>query len=129
VPTTLPVLTSGSVFSLTSSFGQEYVTTVAQFENDSEQRWSEKAPLGRVTAIYRNVSSYDLSTMLKFWNSYKGSFVDQALTSFFEVSFSDTSGNTYLWNYCIFENNDFTYTETQPDRFSFELNIRQVRSN
>ena len=112
-----------------SIFGTEYVTGVVRFVNDSEQRWAERAPLARGTLVFTDISSYDLSTLQSFWQSYKGAYVDAALTNVFELAFTDASGNAYDFKNCIFEQNDFKATEMRPGRFSLSLKVRQVRKN
>ncbi len=124
-----PTISSGSVMCYSSSFGTEYVTGVVRFVGSQEQRWAERAPLGRASLIFLDISSYDLSTLQAFWQSYKGAYVDAALTNVFELQFTDASGNSYDWKWVIFESNDFTATETKPGRFSLTLNVRQVRVN
>jgi hypothetical protein len=124
-----PTISSGSVMCYSSSFGTEYLTGIVRFVNDSEQRWAERAPLARATLVFADISSYDLSTLQGFWQSYKGMYVDAALSNVFELSFTDASGNSYDWKYCIFEQNDFTATETKPGCFSLSLKVRQVRKN
>jgi len=125
-----PTLSSGFVFYYSSSFGQEYLSEVVRFVNDSEQRWAERAPLARVTMVFTDISSYDVSVLESFWLSYKGQYVDAALTNVFELQFTDVSGNAYDFKYCIFDQNDFSPTENQkPGRFSLTLKVRQVRKN
>lgn len=124
-----PTFSSGASFYYTSSFGQEFLSRVVKFVNDSEQRWAERAPLARVTMVFTDISSYDLSTLEAFWLSYKGSYIDAAMTNVFELTFTDVSGNSYDWKNCYFMTNDFSPMETKPGRFSITLKVAQARKN
>lgn len=99
-------------------------TEVIQFVNGSERRWRNATKLQAFTLTYTDVNSYDLSTILEFFTTMKGRFVDDSLANTFSLTLG---ANT--WNYCVFDQDDFTEIESKIGRYSFQLKIRQVRKN
>ena len=123
----LPTTSCGSIAKYGSSIGEAFVTGVAKFMNDTEQRWRERAPLGVFTLEYRNVGARDVVVFREFFLAYKGRFVDVALTNVFSITDPSVPGQPY--NYCVFDQDDFTPEETGPGLYSFTLRIYQARKN
>ena len=121
---TLPTLASGSVARYPVTVSKFFPTDVVQFVSDKEQRWANKSSYSEFILAYVDANSYDLNVMLEFYLSKKGSFVDSSLSNTFTMVFD---GVTY--NYCYFVNDELIQTEHKPNRYTFELHIRQARSN
>jgi hypothetical protein len=114
-----PNLKSGQVAMYGTGQTLAYNTGVVQFVNDSEQRWRGMPKLFRGTLSYTDLNGYDLGLLQEFFRSCKGRF-DATWSLAIE-------GQTY--NYLAFDQDDFTYTENLPNRYSCSLKVRQVRPN
>jgi hypothetical protein len=120
----LPTLASGSVARYPVQVTTSAKTGIVRFVNGSEQRWREAQQITSFVLTYTNINAYDTSTMQAFFIARKGRFVDSALTNTFSVTLGSTT-----WNYCMFDQDDFTEIENRPGHYTFTLKITQVRPN
>lgn len=93
-------------------------TGVVQFCDDAEQRWKAQGALAAFTLEFRNIDGYDLANLLEFFRSMKGAF---------DSTWELTLGENSYANLC-FDQDECTWTETKPNRFSLSLRVRQTRS-
>lgn len=112
-----PSLKTGVVGMYPTTLGLSYKTEVVQFVNDTEQRWATWPGLGDFELVFTDVDGYDLSTLLDFFRSTKGQF-DATWTLVM-------NGATY--NNCTFMQDDFTFTEAKPERYSVTFRCRQEK--
>lgn len=112
-----PALRSGAVTMYGGQREMTFGTAVVQFCDDSEQRWRSTGALAGFVLTLRNVDGYDLANVLEFFRSMKGRF---------DSSWDLTLGST-LYSNLTFDDDEITWTETKPDRFSLQLRVRQVR--
>jgi hypothetical protein len=112
-----PALRSGVVGMYPATLGKIYKTEVVQFVNDSEQRWATWPGFGDFELVFTDINGYDLSLLLDFFRSMKGQFDDSWRLII--------NGQTYT--NCCFLQDDFTYTESKPERYSITLKCRQTR--
>jgi hypothetical protein len=111
-----PLLASGAAAMYPTTYGPRYNTEVVQFCNDSEQRWVGRAGLADIELVLTNISGYDLSAVVAFFRSSKGSFDSTWQITLVGVTYTS----------CVFLSDDITWTETQPQFFSLSLKIRQT---
>lgn len=112
-----PALRSGVVGMYPATLGAAFKTEVVRFVNDSEQRWATWPGLGDFELVFTDVNGYDLSTLLDFFRSVKGQF---------DATWTLTM-NGQTWNNCCFLQDDFTFNEVKPERYSVTLKCRQVK--
>ncbi len=112
-----PALRSGAVTMYGGQRETRFGTGVAQFCDDSEQRWKAHGPLAAFTLEFRHIDGYDLANVQEFFRSMKGAF---------DSTWDLTLGATLYANLC-FDQDDFAWTETKPNRFSVSLRVRQAR--
>ena len=120
----LPSLASGAIARYPVNRAVLANTGVIQFVNGNEQRWRQQAKLVAFDFVYTDVNSYDMGVMLDFFLNSKGMFIDAALTNVFSVTIESTT-----YNYCVFDQDDFTETENTTNRYTFKLRIKQVRKS
>jgi hypothetical protein len=113
-----PALRSGAVTMYGLQRETRFGTGVVQFCDDSEQRWKAHGALAAFTLEFRNIGGYDLANILEFFRSMKGAF-----DSTWDLTIDATTNS----NLC-FDQDEITWTETKPDRFSLSLRVRQVRA-
>lgn len=121
-----PAISSGAIamypLRLTDSRG----TTICQFVNGGEQRWRSRAALASFTLSFTNIDGYDLGIVLDFWRQQKGRFVDAALTNTFSLTLP-INGSPQTWDYLVIDQDEFNPVESDPNRFSFTIKLKQVR--
>lgn len=111
-----PALRSGAVTMYGCQRETRYGTGLAQFCDDSEQRWKIHPALASFTLEYRNLDGYDLSAIQEFFRSMKGRF---------DSTWDLTIGGA-LYAHLSFDQDDFTWSETKPNRFTLSLRVRQA---
>lgn len=114
-----PALRSGAVTMYGAQRDTRFGTGVVQFCDDTEQRWRQHRALAGFTLELRNVDGYDLANVLEFFRSMKGRW---------DTTWDLTLGGSTFAN-LAFDDDDITWTETKPDRFSVQLRVRQVRTD
>ena len=112
-----PALRSGVVGMYPATLGVRFNTEVVQFVNDSEQRWAVAPALGDFELTFTDLNGYDFSILVDFFRSMKGQF-DQTWTL-------PMGGQTF--NSCTFMQDDITYTESKPNRYTVKLKCKQVK--
>ena len=112
-----PALRGGAVTMYGAQRETRFGTGVAQFRDDSEQRWKTHGALAAFTLEFRNIGGYDPANIVEFFRSMKGAF---------DSTWDLTIGGTMYANLC-FAQDDLTWTETKPNRFSLSLRVRQAR--
>lgn len=114
-----PALKSGSaaMYPLTRSI--ECSTQVVQFCDDSEQRWKSRAKVSGFVLEYTDISGYDLGILRDFFRTVKGRG---------DTTWDVTIGGV-LYQYMMFDSDEFTFTETRPNRFTVRLSCKQWRKN
>lgn len=112
-----PALKTGVVGMYPATLGLTFKTDVVQFVNDTEQRWATWQGVSEFELVFTDIDGYDLSLLVEFFNSVKGQF-DATWTL-------PINGQTY--NNCSFLQDDFTYTEAKPERYSVTLKCRQEK--
>jgi hypothetical protein len=111
-----PTLSFGAVAMYSTTHGARFGTEVAQFVNDSEQRWVGRPQLEEMELVLTDLSGYDQAAVMAFFRSVKGSF---------DSTWSITlAGITY--NSCVFLSDEIMWTETRPLFFSTTLKLRQT---
>lgn len=137
MPNTFPTLSSGSMTVATSIANEplgrgtfvrsnRFVTRVARFLDDSEQRWVVHPGLMSAVLNLQGMNGYDTSQLATFFRARKGAYLDAALTNTFSITIQGTQ-----YDYCVFDQDDFTVAESKekPMYFDIVLRIRQVRTN
>lgn len=114
-----PALRSGQVTMYGATRERVYSTKVVRFVNDTEQRWAETAGLARFILTFTHIDGWDLANVLEFFRSNKGRF-----DSTWDITLA---GVTY--SYMAFDQDEFVWSETKPNRFSATLRLVQVRAN
>lgn len=116
-----PTLRSGSIAYFPLEDEEVLPTRVVRFNDDSEQRFASSPSLRSFVLSYRDVDGYDLSRMLEFFRARKGRFVDSAFTNLFDITVGGVQHDNMA-----FDHDDFEYTETKPNRYSFTLRVKQI---
>ena len=112
-----PTLRSGVVTMYGAERTVRQGTGVVQFLDDSEQRWRQHGALAGFTLEFRHIDGYDLANVLEFFRSMKGRF---------DSTWDLTLGGT-LHPYLAFEDDEISWQESKPNRFSLQLRVRQAR--
>ncbi len=123
----LPLLSSGFLTMRPATFSHEFVTDSVTFMDDSEQRWVARVSYAAFSLTYTNVEGYDVNVMLDFFQTHKGRLIDDGLSNTFSITAAEVPGQPY--NFCYFDQDDFSAQEIIPNRYSFVLKIRQARAN
>jgi hypothetical protein len=130
-----PTLSESSAYALSPLAGyalakypvaqtQAYITRKLRFLNDTEQRFTARTNLFGCNLKYTRLNGYDLGLLVGFWETMRGSYIDDGLLSVFSITLS---GNTY--NYCTFINDSLPVQVDQGELFSLQMQIVQVRPN
>ena len=115
-----PTIRSGStrvLYPLTRT--ASYLTRTLQFNNDKEQRWVVRPVLAKFALEYNEINATDLSTLKTFFDSCKGAY---------DSTWDITVGGV-LYSYMVFEEDDWTATESKPNLWTVRLTLRQTRKN
>lgn len=115
---TFPTLSTGSVAMYPVSRSLAFPAKVVRFLDDSEQRWVSGAPLNQWALTFARLKWADVLTLKAFFENQKGAF-DSSWT--FGIA-----GSSYTS--MAFDQDDFTYTETGPAKFSVSLKVRQTKN-
>lgn len=99
-----------------ATLGLRFQTEVVRFVADNEQRWATSVALGDFELVFMDINGYDLGLLRAFFDTQKGRFDTWALP---------VNGQTY--NNCRFTHDDFTWTETRPNRYTVTLKCKQDR--
>lgn len=111
-----PALRSGVVGMYPATLGTAFNTEVVQFCNDTEQRWAAWPGVGDFELVFTDINGYDVSTLLDFFRSAKGQ-LDATWT---------LTMNGRTWNNCVFLQDDFSWSESKPERYTITLKCKQV---
>lgn len=114
-----PTITSGRVERLPFTRAKTYRTKVLQFANGSEQRWAQPAGPQKFSLNFNGVSTPDKDTVRAFFVSCKGAY---------DATWSLTVDGVQ-YDYCAFDQDDFTATQAENLKWSFSLKIVQTRKN
>lgn len=130
-----PTLASGSMVVDSSILGNpiamypmtsttSWVTRIIRFVNDTEQSWTVRTALFSAQLNYHDVNGYDAARVEDFFHQQIGMWVDEALVNTFSMLIN---GTTYSW--LVFDQDDLVLTENPNaiGRFSFTINVKQVR--
>jgi hypothetical protein len=103
--------------------GTTWKTKVLRFLNDKEQRFVQQTPKQDFVLTYTGVDASSLATLKTFWVSMHGADI-----SVFDLNLGtdfDTSVSMHYYN-LVFIDDDFTATQTKPNRWDVKLKIRAV---
>ena len=116
----LPTVRSGAVALYPVTRGVNYKTGVAQFCDDTEQRWVSNLQTADFTLEYDNLNGYDLSALVQFFRSAQGKFNET-------VTFT-INGNTY--NNLMLMADTLAWAESkQPELYTLKVSLKQWRPN
>lgn len=116
---TFPTLSTGSVAMYPVVKNLVVPARVIHFLDDTEQRWIAGAPLNRWTLAFSHLKWADVQTVQTFFNNQKGAFDSSWLFSIGGTSYSAMA----------FDQDDFSYTENSPSKFSLTLKIVQTKKS
>jgi hypothetical protein len=112
-----PTLKSGTVSCYGLQRTASFATEVAEFLDDTEQRFRVRPPLARFTLVFKDIEGYDLNRVRAFWISTKGAF---------DATWDLTIAGVTYSNLC-FEGDLFSPNEQKQNRYSLELKVLQVK--
>lgn len=116
---TFPTLSNGEVCMYPASRTVTVQTRVLRMLNDNEQRWRVCPTLSAWELNFSRLKIADVNTLRAFFETQKGQF---------DVTWSfPFNGATY--NFCTFEQDEFTATETARLEWETTLRFRQVKKS
>jgi len=130
-----PTLATGQVAMYGTQRGRRYATEVAQFCDDSEQRWPVAQGTATftlnlvdldgyedllvVTGHFYDLDGYEVSNVEEFFRSMKGRY---------DTTWDVTVGGT-LYSNMMFDQDEIAWTFTKPMLASAQIRCRQWRPN
>ena len=116
---TFPTLSTGSVAQYPLVRGLSFPVKIAQFLDDTEQRWRSGPPLNNWVLAFKRLKWADVQTIQTFFNTQKGSF---------DPTWSwPVDGTT--WTSIVFADDKFPDTETYQNQHSLTLNLKQTKKS
>lgn len=117
-------LTTQAIAKYPTAIQYGYTSRVIQFLGDQEQRFLVRGELFAAILRFTGMNGYDTSVLRTFFRSMAGMAASVDLTHTFSITLD---GVTY--NYCVFDQDDFSPETNQTEFGSFELKIKQLRPN
>jgi len=114
-----PTLATGQVAMYGTQRGRRYATEVAQFCDDSEQRWPVAQGTATFTLNLVDLDGYEVSNVEEFFRSMKGRY---------DTTWDVTVGGT-LYSNMMFDQDEIAWTFTKPMLASAQIRCRQWRPN
>ena len=115
-----PTLHSGYLAKYPLNRVVSYNSKVIRFADDSEQRWQKlQAPLESFVLTYTDIDGLDLSNLITFFRSTKGSFTTNWNISINGVTYTNV----------MFDSDSLSWQEVTPNLFSLTIECKQSQQN
>ena len=112
-----PLLTTGQIAMYGTAQGRRYATEVAQFCDDSEQRWPTAQGTATFTLNLVDLDGYEVSNVEEFFRSMRGRY---------DSTWDITIGGT-LYSNMMFEADEIVWAFSRPMLQSSSITCRQWR--
>ena len=119
-----PAISFGRVAMYPLERNASWKTAVCRFLNDEEQRWVQQNPKQVLVLTFTDVDQASYNTLYSFWTSVVGA---GNTTWSLNLGTDPVTGQSYNYSNMGFVGDDFTATQTKPNRWKIVFHVRQIQ--